>query len=491
MPKTPTSIEKFDPTNKEQMLRLCHSFDSAVQKFFGVKLTREERRIAKQLLYRIFLRKRHTIVLSICRQVGKTEVVCFVVWFLAYIFPNLAGEKFRCIITAPERTTGSEVFDRTKRFFDQCEVKHPEKFSFEQKSLDVIALPDGSKIDIFGLFKGFARREEKKTTKEGRACHLLIRDEMHLGDDQIFRDELEPALSTTGGIDVWIGNGGYRQCRAKDLCDMTNTPDVTVIKKDFAYMKEAMREENERTGNPMFLRWIESQEKYIADYGIESDEVQKNLFLKWIVEIGNFISWEHLIGHRRMIESGFLSSIADVGIDFAKEHDETILTITDYERNIRDWQVFRGEYTDQVDSIATYLQSAGEVHGVTLRFGFCDSTGVGDPLKSMLRKRLRMPLYGIVFSAQTKDILGKKMLNAFQAKDERHRLSYPFDHPLRPKFEDQFRKLLKERRETGQLNYRHPDEHNAHDDYCDSLALSLWRIERVMGAEQVVTDEPA
>jgi len=253
------------------------------------------------------------------------------------------------------------------------------------------------------------------------------------------------------------------------------------MRYDFDSMRRAMQLEYERTGNPMFLRWIESQEKYIADHGRESDEVRKNLFLEWIVEYGNFIDYPSLIEHRRDDTYKLNSRVADAGLDFGKEKDQTVLTITDYERNVRDWQVFRGEYEAQLADIEIYLTKRAAELGLSIGFLFCDSTGVGDPLKNALKHRLRIPVRGVVFSPQHKDSLAKKMLSAFSAKEERRRLTYPAAHEHTAKFEEQFRKLLRERRPSGLLNYRHPDENNAHDDFPDSLALSLWNIERMDG----------
>lgn len=470
---------------------LVELFCNMVLAFFNVTITVEQERIAREIIYRVLLRKRHTIDLSACRQIGKTEVVCYALWFLSYIFPKIEREPLRAIITAPERTTGSEVFDRTKKLYDKCENDF--NFTFRQKSLDVVSLPDASRIDVFGLFKGFARREEKKTTKEGRAAHILIRDEKHLGDDEIFKDELEPAMSTTGGVDIWVGNGGFRSCRAKQLAEyadagqtMTVKGDKTIFRLDYTYMRNAMLLEYERTKNPMFLRWIDSQDKYIADHGLESDEVQKNLFLKWIVEVGNFISIEHLMLHRRT-EHKFATRLADAGIDFAKGEngDETIVTLMDYERNIRTWGVFKGEYPDQAEEISRWLPQQAAIHNVSLRFIFCDTTGVGDPVKSMLKRKMRVPVRGVVFTVQHKDIMAKKLQKAFAAKNDRERLTYPADHELTERFEKQFKDLLKERRQTGQLNLTHGTGKYDHDDYPQSCALSLWNIEKIRGAEKI------
>lgn len=489
----------FNVRNPRHLDALMHIFCQSIKNFFDVTVTLDQESIAREIIYRVLLRKRYTIDLSACRQIGKTEIVCFCTWFLSYVFPLIEDEPLRCIITAPEKSTGSEVFDRTKKLYDDCERDYPDDFKFKQKNLDVIVLQDGSRLDVYGLFKGFARREEKKTTKEGRSAHMIIRDEKHLGDDEIFKDELEPAMSTTGGVDIWLGNGGFRTCRAKEMADLaekgktiTLLNDMTLFRFDYTYMRESMLREFERTKNPMFMRWIESQDKYIQDHGMESDEVQKNLYLKWLVTVGNFIAWEELIGHRRSINvTNFASRIADAGIDFAKGEngDETVATITDYERNVRDWEIFSGDWPDQVEQIALWLPNAAQNHNVSLRFIHCDSTGVGDPIKDYLRRRLRYPVRGIVFGVQSEDAMAKKMQKAFSAKNERERTTYPENHKHTAKFEKQMKGLLKHRRPTGQLKLTHGTGKQDHDDFAQSLALSLWNIEKIRGSEPTPKDD--
>lgn len=482
-------LNGFNVRNPAHLDRLVAWFCQCVLLFFSVTITIEQEKIAREIIYRVLLRKRHTIDISACRQIGKTEVVCYTLWFLSYVFPKIEDEPLRAIITAPERTTGSEVFDRTKKLYDHCETQF--SFVFRQKSLDIISLPDSSRIDVFGLFKGFSRREEKKTTKEGRSAHIIIRDEKHLGDDDIFKDELEPAMSTTGGVDIWVGNGGFRTCRAKELSEyavpgqtMSVQGAITAFRLDYDYMRAAMLREFERTKNPMFLRWIESQDKYIDDHGRESDEVLKNLWCKWIVEVGNFISYEHLIAHRRTVHE-FNTRLADCGLDFAKGEngDETVATLVDYERNIREWAIFKGEYPDQVDEIAQWLPQQAMKHNLSLRFINCDTTGVGDPVRSMLRRKLRTPVRGVVFTVQNKDIMAKKLTKAFAAKTDRERLTYPANHELTPKFEKQMKDLQKERRATGQLNLTHGTGKYDHDDFPQSLMVALWNIEKIRGVE--------
>lgn len=481
--KPPSNFTK----NSDGFKELIDFFVFVVESFFEIQLASWQVEIAREIIYRVIMRKRHTIVISICRQVGKTEIVTYCTWFLTYFFPLIEGEKFRCVITAPEKGTGAEVFDRTKMLFDICQGMRPDDFRFKQKNLDSIILWDGSRIDNFGLFKGYANREGKKTTKEGRTYHMTVRDEMHMGDDEIYRDEVEPAMSTTGGVDIFIGNGGYRACKAKDLIEGGTTSNVTVFKFDFDVMKVRVAEEYERTGNEMWKRWLDSQLHYIEENGEESDVVQKNLYLEWLVTVGNFVLWEKFKTFRREEEPKyFKSTIADVGIDWGKESDETIATVTDYQVDIRTWMAFYGEYPDQVDEIAAWLQTIKEKHNVTVRNVICDSTGSGDPNLSMLKRKVRVPVIGVNFNTNTKDKMAKKGLRAFVGKDPSMTLSYPKNVIFQSKeglrtnhtnrFETQWRKLEKERTPAGILKFHHPKENGAKDDYCDSFLLSTWKI---------------
>lgn len=466
---------------------LVQIFCASVYRFFGVTITKRQEKIAHEVIYRVLLRKRHTIVISVCRQIGKTEVICYLLWFLTYIFPAVVKHKFRACVTAPERGTGTEVYDRTKSLFDSCETRFPDDFSFKKKTLDEILLPDDSKIEIFGLFKGFATRETKKSTKEGRTYEVVVRDEMHLGDDEIFTDELEPALSTTGGVDIYIGNGGYRLCKAKNLCErgvkdseLTVIDDTSVFLWTYDLMRDEMLAEYDRTGNEMFQRWVMSQDKYIDDNGVHDDLVRKNLFCEWMVTVGTFVDWKIFQYHKQEPGDTFTEHKADCGIDWAKESDETVLTITDYNRNIRDWATFHGEYTDQIDEIKIWLPQAARRNDVNIRNIICDSTGAGDPVTAMLRRKIRGPrVHGVVFTPKNKDKLAKKAIKAF-TNDSPYCHSYPANHKYTKKYEMQMRQLERERRtNTGLLNYHHPNVAGAKDDFPDSHFLSLWFIEKV------------
>ena len=464
--------------NEKQLDKTVLYFKATIKEFFDFEFTDWQLEISREIFSRVFMRKRHTIILSICRQVGKTESVVYAVWFLCNIFNSIQKEPFRVCFTAPERGTGSEIFNRLRILFDKCKEWYPQYFQFKEKTNDSITLYNGTKVEVYGLFKGFAKREDKKTTREGRTFHLVVRDEMHIGEDLIYQDEIEPAMSTTGGVDIMIGNGGYRNCLARKKIDNGSNDKNTIFMYDFDKMRIEAQKAYDKTGNELFMRWLDSQEQYIEDNGFESDVVQKNLYCKWLVEFGNFISEDVLYSCRR--DYDIKPDRVDVGIDFGKSSDKTVVTLTDYDNNIIEWFTFRGPYTTQVQEIKEALS------GYDIGRIYYDSTGSGDVVGEILRQELRLPTYGIVFNVKTKHNMGTKGLLAFTSNKK---LTYPDNNKHTRLFEKEMRELLKEyRQESGLLNFKHPDRPDAHDDFPDSYFLSIWNIMRVRNANIFAKD---
>jgi len=476
------NLINFDPNNEKDIEKLLLLYKESVKEFFKFDLASWQMDISKEVFYRLFLRKRFSIIISACRQIGKTETICFCIWFLSYIFPDITGERFRVCFTAPEKGTSSEIFDRTRLLFDRCEAIDPINFSFDQKSANVIILNNKTRLETFGLFKTFAKREDKKTVKEGRTFHIVIRDEMHVGNDEIYKDEIEPAMSTTAGLDIWIGNGGFRQCEAKKKVENGNMKSQTVFFYDFDKMKVLMKKEYEKTKNELFKRWLESQEKYIEDEGGKDSElVRKNLFNQWIVEVGNFCSPQALHSCRRFKDPEFWqTNFCDVGIDWGKQSDSTVITITDYNNNIRGWAVFRGDYVDQIPEIVYFLQNFQSEKRVKLRRCYYDSTGAGDVVGELLKKSLFFPCRPVVFFPKSKDKLGRLGLRSLTSSNENEKLSYPEEDKNTRFFENQILDLEKEYRgESEKLNYKHPNKAGAHDDFPDSYFLSIYGSQKI------------
>lgn len=457
-------------------------------KYFNFTLRSDQIILARTFFDLLFKRKRHTLNVSVCRQVGKTEVLVMCLLFAILYFEIIEKERIRICVCAPEQNTSTEFFDRLKTTINTLK-SNGFYFNLEQNNNDTIVDSRGNRVDKFGLFKNYAKIESKKSTREGRTFHVVVRDEKHMGDDAIYNDEIVPAMATTGGIDILIGNGGFKFCRAKEISDiftdktqiLQTNGTVTNFEADFTIMRQIMLDEYEKTGNEMFIRWVDSQEAFIEQHGKDSEVVQKNLFNKWFTEVSNFIDIERLRTMARDDDSDLYSTTIDLGLDLAKVQDETVLTFTDKECNTRDWQVFNGEYTQQVRAIKQALLDWKQDTECNYEYLFVDSTGVGDPVKAMLKEALAgiVIVRGITFSPNEKDILARKALKAFAEEDKKKRFSYPKNHKYTDKFEKQMCALQKIFRDDGKINYKHPDINGARDDFPDSTFLSMYKIQSI------------
>lgn len=464
---------------------IVEKFDGYTKEYFDFVCREDQLLLAEQFFRYLIPRKRHTLNVSVCRQVGKTDVLVMALMFALEFLDEVIGERIRICITAPEKGTSTEFFDRLKLACKDSDV------ALDQSNNDVIVLQTGNRVDKFGLFKGYARKEDKKTTREGRTFHIVVRDEKHMGDDYIYQDEIVPAMSTTGGLEILIGNGGFKNCKAKQISDMF--PDktqvvqhkgaVTNFEINYEQMREFMIQAYEETENEMFMRWVDSQDAYIEEHGEDSHLVKKNLYNHWITDISNLIGIDKLKQLGRDNDDRIYTNEVDLGLDLAKSQDRTVLTFTDHDSNVREWYIVKGEYTDQMREILDILMENKPKYNY--RYMFVDSTGVGDPIKAMLKEMVGhlVTVRGIVFSPKEKDILVRKALKAFSAKHETDRFSYPLFHPLAKKFEDEITQCQKIIREGGKINYKHPDTNGAHDDFVDSTFLSLYKIQRIGGTE--------
>ena len=450
-------------TNREKQLAL---FRVTCEKIHGHQLIGWQLRYAEEALDRVLAQRRHSITVSACRQVGKTETTAMLVWMLSQIFHRLTGERFLVSVASPNEDTSSEVFYKIRELFRRgAQMGAP---ALEVDTKNEIATAD-ARITTFGLFRSFAERHGQKSTKEGRTRHLIVRDEMHLGDDAIFNDELVPSLSTTGGVDIFLGNGGYRNCSAKRRVERGDDQRHSL----FLYRFPDAEADTEL--QRLLPRWLDSQQAYVEEHGAGSDEVRKNLYCDWIVERGNFVLPGVLHACARKGEPTAPSPRVDIGLDLAKSSDRSVVTLTDFHRNVREWLVLpHTEYESQFDELAIFLEDAAKRY--QLGKLYFDATGAGDPAGEILRRKLRgmVACEGVVFSPQSKDAMGKNMERVLHARAENERLSYPADHPHAKDFEREMISLEKEyRSHRGYLFYHHPDVPGARDDFVDSLALSL------------------
>jgi hypothetical protein len=239
------------------------------------------------------------------------------------------------------------------------------------------------------------------------------------------------------------------------------------------------REAYKKTGNALHLIYEQTVNQRIEEHGLESDEIQRPYFGKWLIGTGQFVTEVELQAlvdpDRERPTYQEKKSECYAGIDTAKHPDSTVVTIVRYNAEKRrkeliNWMELRGEnYKDQFDIICEYLKNY-KVVAIAI-----DSTGQGDFMPDMFQSETewtdeKSGLYRIKFSAVSKDMMYKNL----KVTIKELLTSLPkIDTKKTEKFKQQMLDLQQEYK--GQLlSCHHPDDPNAHDDYCDSWALAEW-----------------
>ena len=290
--------------------------------------------------------------------------------------------------------------------------------------------------------------------------------------------------ASTNATQVFTGVGGYKRCKFWQLIQSLPPENKVILP-----IEEALVERIELYRTTKDLYYL-NYEKYIEQIlrlnGIakDSDHYKTQYMLQWILERGQFISYEALIKLEEDYELYHeYTKPCYGGVDWGKMHDSTVFTIVDIEGYVLDWYEWRGDdYSSQIEEIAEIV----EKKFIGMKHINCDSTGTQDMGVDNLRKRLmdtgrRIQVAGVNFASH-KDQLYKnlsKLMHPILMKDivvEPSFVKFPKKYPdlgKRERFVKQFLDLQKEvKNEKWRCN--HPEGPQYHDDYPDSLALACY-----------------
>lgn len=150
-----------------------------------------------------------------------------------------------------------------------------------------------------------------------------------------------------------------------------------------------------------------------------------------------------------------------MGVDLARLHDFTVLTVVDKTtKQVVAWKRF-----NQIDWQSQYFQIialARQYHATVV----IDSTGIGDPIVETLRGAgLMLEPYKI-----GTNIAKKQLIDNLRVHIEQGRISYP---PL-PVLIDELERYQSHQTASGVIQYSAPE--GKHDDAVISLALAAWRV---------------
>lgn len=426
--------------------------------------------------------------IEISRQAGKTTAVVHTAEILMTFVASEFNRPIRIGIFAPQIEQARTDFERLKNalrpvkelMISDDEEKRNVK---ERENAKTLVLPNGSMCWIAPI---------TTTSKpESQSFDLMIFEEAQDINDKIMMESVWPMGASTNAPRIYIGTAGTRKCYFKKVGESPKA-----MKIYFEEVVKQRREVYKRTGDATHLIYEQTVRQEIEKHGIDSDEIQRPYFGKWLLGSGQFVTTEDL---NALIDEDRKQTYHDkkheyfVGIDTAKHPDSTVVTMLRYNperklKEITNWMELRGEnYKNQFDIIMNFIAKYNVV-AIAI-----DSTGQGQFMPDWISQETeyadeKSGLYEIKFSAVMKDAIYRNLKVSIQKLLTR---LPQLDTKLGERFREQMLDLQQEYK--GQLlSVAHPDDPNAHDDYSDSWALAEWAYARwneESGGQLIVFDK--
>ena len=409
--------------------------------------------------------------IEISRQAGKTTAVVHTVEFIMTYISELYKKPIHIGIFAPQIEQARTDFERLKNALRPVKdliIQDDEttKEVKERENAKTLVLPNGSSCWIAPV---------TTTSKpESKTFDIMIFEEAQDLDDKIVQQQIWPIGATTNAPRIYIGTAGTRLCYFRQLGMKPRA-----IKIYFEEIAKQRKIVYEQTGDIKHLMYEQTVRNEIlnAPEGIESDEIQRPYFGKWLIGTGQFTTMEELrtLEVDRKYTQSEKGMECFAGIDTAKHPDSTVVTILRWNKELGkkeliNWLELRGEnYKNQFDIIIDFL---GRYNIVALAI---DSTGQGQFMPDWIAESTEWAdehsgLYEIKFSAMSKDAMYRNLKVVI--KDFLTTLP-KLDTTNSKRFVEQMINLQQQYK--GQyLSVNHPDDDKAHDDYSDSWALAEW-----------------
>jgi hypothetical protein len=420
---------------------------------------------------------------------GKTQIVgmitaaCMVVLpSLAERFPDNFGlfrKGFWAGCFGPVGEQAVTMFDRIHDVFTTDNTK---RLFIEELKMPIPAR-GGARGNLIKLQnKSFVRymSGSKRAKVESKTYHLIILDECQDMDSFKIRKSINPmgaavnaTTVATGTPDVYIGyfydtieqNKGY-DLKTPSSKSMHFEVDYTIAQKY----------------NPMYKKYIQ---KEIKRLGFDSDEFKMAYRLIWPITKGMVFTKSQLeekcYDKSLKIVKEYHETPCIAGLDLGKAQNSTVVFVirpfwedADEEGNmpkqVLNWMELEGDdWEDQYPKVVDFLSP------YSVETLVCDATGLGDPISE--RYAILLPKINVVpfvFSPSSKDVGYKYLIQEIN----NNRLLIPAHTSVRnmtrfKKFEQQMTTLKKHY--SGKfLNPSPIDADKGHDDYCDSLMLSVF-----------------
>lgn len=469
--------------SEENLEKIYALRDEFVKQLEGWELFSFQKATSNKIIRAVLLHTGETFAAEFTRQSGKTRCVVNTVAFLfihyfqiCKVFGLEHMNEFNVGFFAPQLDQSKTDFTILRDNLSKLKDKGYD-FKFDEFNGNTIKM----KSSMYPPRMAYCFTASPTSHPESKTLHLIIYEESQDLNDMQVDKAIAPMGASTNAVEIFIGVGGYKRVRFWKLLEELPKENKIIIP-----YKMALKENEEmfkKTGNFIYKNYEQHIKKRKAEIGENSDHFKTQYALKWILERGQFITFEELQKLEEdyeipQIRGRFQPTFA--GIDWGKMHDSTIFTAIDDTCHIIFWKEFQGDdYSSQIKEIANIIQT--KFPG--MRMIYCDSTGNQDMAVDVLRKELydrqcNTAVDGINFSTY-KDMMYKnlwRLMHPIIADGkivEPAKLRFPkfYNIEMKEKFVRQFCDLQKEIK-SGKWNCHHPEGPNYHDDYCDSLALA-------------------
>lgn len=505
MAKELSTIRPFTDEEVEDLTQKCLNF---AELFVAIEFYPYQLPLAKAIVTDVIGNYGNIYTGLFSRQSGKSETVANTAGALMVIIPKLANVKdefnhyvfpqlkdyrkgFWIGIFSPSTTQSSTTY---KRLRDRVTGKEGREILMTPElaldGTDSLWPPTSNKSDYLELNNGsfcLMMSADKQSKIESKTFHLILLDEAQDLDEFVVNKSVMPMGAATNATVIATGTPSITKGFFYNTIEFNKIEQIRQGRRDKRLIPH-MHFENDykivEKYNPNYKKYVAKERKKL---GYDSDEFRMAYRLHWLFERGMAVTKELFDELTRKSLNIVTSNKQDslvAGLDFGKTSDSTVLTVgkpfwdepDESGRcpvEILNWWEKLG---DDYETIFPELKE--QVSYYNIQTMACDATGVGEPLVNRLSMELpHITIIPVKFSSQSKDHLYKFFLLMLQ---EKH-VWWPGHNRVRRRnyfkmFESQMLNLQKEYKGQYLTCHAPEDQRNAHDDFCDSLALMMWCI---------------
>jgi hypothetical protein len=476
----------LDPNSQAWVDMLVDRLLLFADELSGHPLYGYQRPFAARIIESMIIKDGATVTALFSRQSGKTETVAAVVATLMIMLPRLAKiAPFDAWLHDYKEGVWVGAFapvdDMAKTLFSRIvSMLTSERAQAIMLDSDIDERVKGRGAEIkLERCGSLVRRQtaHPRANIEGKTYHICLLDESQVAEQKVVDKSIRPMRASTKGTFVMTGTPTYekgvfyREIQSNKRAALRRGARINHFEADY---KEVGKWNDYYKG---------SVEQDMLRMGEDSDEFKLSYRLIWLLEQGMFTTSEQMnrLGDKSMktVKSYYESPII-IGIDPARKVDSTIVTALFvnwnrpdefgyYDCRVLNWLDLQGlGWEEQYHRIVEFV-SKYNVWAIGV-----DSGGMGDIFISRLR--VLLPHVEVIDVSSQRPAQSERWKYLREMLD-REKLGWPA-HKTTTQLKT-YRNFIQQ---MGDLQVKFegpymlaeaPREVNAHDDYCDSLAIAL------------------